>query len=288
MEKRTIKIHSFIIGVSILETFVLYSAYYFMNQLWISVLLSILLNFILCHIILESSLSFDSEFLYVLVTMLLTIGCTLLIYFNADRQLLVYHKYLPVLIFLQWLVPVFYNTFRSIFDRGPRFVGYRSFFIKASLVFFLCYGAVAAWELFLHPIQFPEPVSSVAYAYVPFMSTAAYIQDYIYNGLDLMPLLFYIAKILLLLLPLGFYIQILLHDMPFVVKMLSVLLVPAIYLNITCFYGYSFYLDTSLFGIVGYLLGCLCLQILNRIARSREKSSFLSERSSFSTFNMYY
>ncbi len=288
MKYRSIKIRTLIILFSLLLVGCEFFTYYFFDDLKLSLAIAVLPNLLLLHIYLESSLSYLSCFLHsTLITLLSTSG-TLLIYYQQTGNLLVYNPYLPLLILLNWLVPMLYAILRDLNDHGPRFVNFRAFFIRSSILFGIFYVLLFTKYFFITPMAFPATLTDTGNPYVPFLASATYIEDVIYLGHPLMPLILYLTKIVLAFLPIGFYTALLLREHPRYCLALITLFAPLLIECIPLLYGESFSMDVYLWTLIGTLVGILLFKILNAVSNYSLKCDFLTQRNNYRFFNLYY
>lgn len=288
MNHRSIKIKTFIITTSILMIGFEYGSYYFLNSLFVSILISLFINLILSHIYLETSLTYSSCFLQSKVTVLLSTIATIFIYTYQNKSLLVYHKYLPILILLNWLIPLLYSIIRNFMDHGPRFVHFHTYFWKTSILFFFYYLYSFIQYYFISPVLFPFGSSSINNPMIPFLATAAYIEDCIYLGQPLDALFIYLLKTVFTFLPLGFYLFLLLKKVSRKLIILLTFLLPLAATILSFVQTSIFYIDVYLYNLIGFLLGILFYQLLNYISHHCLNTSFLSNRSKYSFFSSYF
>lgn len=288
MNRRSIKIHTLVVILSIILVALEYGCYYFLNLVYPSVLMAVVLNLLLCHIFLENSLTYLSSFLQSLITVLLSAGLTAFIYMNQTGNLLVYRSGLIYIILLNWVIPLLYCILRDFTDHGPRFVNFRSFFWRTSILFAVMYVIEFVIHFFIVPLQFPEGLSSVGHTMIPFMSTAAYIEDCIYLGQSISVLLLYVLKCFLFFLPLGLYASILLKEANKWILVLLTFVLPLGAEAIRYLRTSTFSIDAYLYCFFGFLLGIVFYQILNLISNHCLNNDFLAERNKYSFFNFYY
>lgn len=288
MNHRSIRIKTFIIITSILILLLEYGCYYFFNSLFVSIAFAIVLNLIGSHIYLESSLTYSSCFLQSKVTVLLSSVLTIFIYTHQAKTFLIYHKYLPVLILLNWLVPLFYSILRNFMDHGPRFVQFRTYFWKTSILFLFYYIYSFLQYYVITPVSLPFDGSKLSNPLIPFLATASFIEDCIYLGQPLSVLFIYLIKTILLFVPLGFYTFLLLKKASRTLIILLTFLLPLVATILSFVKASVFYIDVYFYNLIGFLLGILLYQLLNQISHHRLKTSFLSNRSKYSFFNPYF
>ncbi|MFA9465457.1 MAG: VanZ family protein [Velocimicrobium sp.] len=288
MNRHFIKIKTFITISSIVTIGLEYGCYYFLNTLYGAMLLGLFLNLILCHIYLETSLTYLSCFLQSCISMLLSVGATVFIYTYHTGNLLIYDKKLPLIILLNWLAPLLYSLLRNFTDHGPRFVHFRSYFWRTSICFGAYYIFYFIKHFFITPSSFPTSASAIFNPFIPFLATATYVEDCIYLDQPLSVLLIYIFKTVLIFAPLGFYGAILLKEASRKIIIILTLLLPITTELISLFQKNVFSVDTYLYNVIGFLIGILLYQLLNYISNHSLQTDFLADRSKYSFFNFYY
>ena len=101
-------------------------------------------------------------------------------------------------------------------DRGPRFDGFHLFFQRMSILFIVFFLFVVIKQYFLTPITPPyQELPFGAHNFVPMMTTASYIEFAINSHTSLFPLFCYIAEMIALGVPIGFFVRIYGAKLPF-------------------------------------------------------------------------
>ncbi len=288
MNRRSIKVQSFIIFTSIITTGLEFGCYYFLNALYAGLAISILLNLILSHFFLETSLTYLSCFIQSIITVLLSTAATIFIYIYQTGNLLIYDKNLPFLILLNWFTPLLYSIIRNFTDHGPRFVAFRSYFWKTSILFSGYYIFFFVSHYFIIGTGFPTGESIVSNPLIPFLSTATYIEDCVYLGQPLLVLLLYVFKTILIFAPIGFYTSILLKEASRKIILILTFLLPLAPELVSFFQTNVFSIDAYLYNLIGFLLGMLIYQLLNSISHHCLNTDFLADRNKYSFFNFYF
>lgn len=284
-QRQSIKINTLLVLSCILYLGFEFGIYYLTDSALYVFGIAVLGGLILTHTFLEAALTYDVCFLLVLFSAVPASILSLLIYFNQTGNLLIYHDFLPYLVLAHWLVPVFYCTFRCLTDRGPRFVRYNSFFVKASILFFLYYLPALVIRSFIIPLEFPYTFSGREVSLMPFMETATHIEDFIYTGVGINALLSYIVHILFLFLPVGFYGALLLKQLSMLPKALLCLVIPACIEGVIWLTKGTFVIDACIFRFFGILLGIIAYKTINQLFRFYTREDFLYERNRYSFFN---
>lgn len=291
MERRTIKMNSFVVILSILSVILEYTVYYFTDLFWPMAALTILTSLITAHILLEASLTYETGLLYSVLTVLLSSICSGILYFNQTGGLLVYRNYVHMTTFLHWFIPMLYYILRCLLDKGPRFVGFNSYFSKASIVFGIYYICNVIYHTIVSPLTLPYAFDTSNSSLIPFFSTATHIEDFIYMGTGIDELLLYALKIFTLFAPMGFYSSLLLADydkkMRLAAKTAVCLLVPILFEGISVFQGNVINIDSCLYRFLSLFLGVLLFKLLNFTFLSVTGENFLHERNQYSFFRQY-
>lgn len=282
--RRSIKINTMIILSCLLYIGFEFAIYYFTDSALFVFSIAVLGDIILTHVFLEAALTYDTCFLLTLFSAVPASIIAALIYFNQTGHLLIYHKFLPYLVLLHWLLPLAQCTFRCLFDRGPRFVHYNSFFWKTSVLLFLYYVPALVIRSFLLPLEFPYTFTGKEISLIPFMATATHIENFIYTGIGIEALLFYLAHSLLLFLPIGFYGSIFLKKKPFIPKAFLCLILSVLSEGITWRFKGAFMIDACIFRLLGIIFGILLYQLINYLFRLYTHEDFLYERDRYSFF----
>ncbi len=288
MNRRSIKVQSFIIFTSIITIGLEFGCYYFLNTLYGGMVIAVLLNLILSHFFLETSLTYSSCFIQSITTVLLSTGATIFIYIYQTGNLLIYDKNLSFLILLNWFTPLLYSIIRNFMDHGPKFVTFRSYFWKTSILFSAYYIFFFVLHYFFIGSSFPIGKSIVSNPLIPFLSTATYIEDCIYLGQPLFVLLVYVFKTILIFAPIGFYASILLKEASRKIILILTFLLPLIPEFVSFFQTNVFNMDAYLYNLLGFLFGMMIYQLLNSISHHCLNTDFLADRNKYSFFNFYF
>lgn len=279
MQRHSVKISTFIIIISIAAVYLQFFCYYFFDKPWIAIGIAIISSLLIAHFSLELSLSYESGFLQTLFTVIICFLLILYVYFNQETGFIPYRRHLPLLLLSNWLVPFCYYFLRHLNDKGPRFVGYRSFFLKTSVLFGLFYILILADKLFLRPLSFPEASLELSDAnFIPFWTTASYIEAYIYKKAELAPLLIYAAKNIILYLPFGFYLGLAAKNLGLMAKAILLLIFPALAEGVQLYLHLGRCdMDDYFYGLMGSVLGMVLYYIINRMFIAKTNYYFLKE-----------
>lgn len=288
MERRSIKITTLVLLVSFLCVAAEFSVYYFIDKFWPVCLITVIAAFIVSHLFLEASLTYTTCFLFSLTSMVLSSILTTTIYFGQTGNILVYHDYVQFIIYGNWLIPLTYSTFRCLFDRGPRFVNFKSYFIKTSILFLLFYLFNLVYHTIFSPLQLPYGFDKQQIAFLPFLTTATHIEDFIYTGNGIGSLVGYIIKIFILFMPMGFYIALILKKNNFILKAFLVIIIPILFEIVPYVTQEYANIDSCIYRFFSLIIGVLCFQLLNGVFRYFTGEDFLYERNKYSFFLNQY
>lgn len=278
--KRTSSTLSIII-VFILTIFSVYTeffCYYFFQSPWVFILVTSIFSLLLCHTTLQLSHSF---YLGIIQTYASTILCTFFIafiYFTQEIGFIPFHNYIILLLLLNWCIPFFYYLIRYWLEQNFRFGEYYSFFWKTSYIFLLFYLFLFIWKLFLQPIQLQGFEFNANYAFYPFWNTASYIENYIYYHSSLIPLIQYIAKLIILFIPFGFYLWIMGRHLPVFIRIILLFAIPAIFEGIQWYtHAASSSIDDYAYSLFGCFIGVILYLFFDQLFLWRKKRSFLED-----------
>lgn len=292
MRRQSVKITTLVIILSIAAVYFQFFCYYFFDNAWLVLTITFITSLLLAHFFLEASLSYEPGFLQCFFTVSLSFIFSFLIANNRTGGFLVYKGCLPYIVLINWMAPVAYFIVRCLYDRGPRFVGFHSFFIKTSILFGVFYLFVLAVKLFVMPMEAPYALfkNNPAPNLVPFWTTAGQIEDFIYQQTSLVPTLIYIIKAIFLYIPYGFYLRILLRTASILVRSGIILLFPLLVEAAQYLFSIGHCdIDDFMFALLGSLIGILIYNVLNKIFLSRTEYAFLEEKPPYSFYkNIYY
>ena len=288
MEQKAINMTILSVVCSILSVILEFSVYHFTNSVLALAALTILTSLLLSHIFLETSLSYETSFIFSTITMILSTVVIVLTYYNKINGLLVYQNNIHLCIFLHWIVPMLYSILRCLLDKGPRFAAFSSYFWKSSIVFAVCYIASLIYYTILAPITLPYAFTTTSYPFVPFFATATHIEDHIYMGTGIGELIIYFCKLYVLFAPIGFYASLILRDYDrktaLWVKSLLCLIIPLIFEVISYVQGTPLNIDAYLYRFFSIFFGILLLKIMDAIFIYITGCAFLYERNRYSFF----
>ncbi|HEX3077252.1 MAG TPA: hypothetical protein VHQ24_10360, partial [Lachnospiraceae bacterium] len=213
MKRLSVRMTTIIDLVSIITLIIQFGFYYVTSNIALTVCISCILLLICAHLFLTSSNTFESIFLYSFILILLSSCIIGFIYMKGADFDLNYRNNLLLLILLNWILPMIYSTIRFLHDSRQRFSDYDSYFKRSSTQFVIYYVGLIALLVLNKPIILVNADgSSNGSNFIPFYHVAAYIEDYVYNQIDLQRLILYITAAITLYIPYGFYLSLLLRN----------------------------------------------------------------------------
>lgn len=280
MNKRAVNISSLVILLSLLSFIAEVCVYYFIPYHWISVAFAGITSLAISHFCLESSLDYDYSFIHASFMVISSLAFAAIIYIIQPNQWIQYDFSMVFLVLVNWLVPFFYSCLRDLFDRGPRFDGYHSFFRRMSSLFIVVFLFTIIKQYFLTPIVPPyEEMPFGAHNFVPFMATATYIETALRNDLSLLPLFAYVAEIICMGIPIGFFCRIYCNKLMLFFRLVIYFAIP-IFLEIlqdAAGLGRGDIDDVAL-SLMGILIGVILFHIMNGVYQSVSNRDFMMSR----------
>lgn len=285
MQQRSIKTTTFIVVLSIFSIIIQSGAYYFSDYIIPVFIISFLISLLSSYILLVATFSYEACFLYSILTVIFNSIFTILLYFYPGSYLQ-YSFHLNEITLLYWIVPIFFCIFMNLKDKGPRFVNFNSFFYKMSILFIVYYLGILVFYLFIKPVNLSNSFASDSYFNIlPFMSVAEHIENYIQYSNPLNSLIKSFSELLLLFIPMGFYLKLVTKNIDFFKRLFIVVLIP-IFIEIIQFatkLGHGD-IDDALIGMLGILIGVLLYNTLNITFRYIIGEDFLYNRSPYNFY----
>lgn len=271
--------------LSILTITVQFSTFYFLGSTIITFGLTALFILLFSHILLEKFLSYESCFSYILLNLFISFIIILLSYFGGEDSALSYESGLAFFILLNWLVPSVYCIIRCLFDRGPKYSHFNSFYRNISIVFMLFYIGVFVYILFISKNS-SDISDSKSINIIPFVTIATFIEDFIRGNVHIREFIPYFINGIVLFLPYGYFITLLLRYYGRLTRAFALFILPVLVEVIQgVFLLGKVDIDDIIMAVIGGFLGALCYHIINSIFRSVTDEDFMSERSSYSYYN---
>lgn len=292
LRRSYIHISSLIVILSIITILVEFSSYYFFESMYPVLGISGLVSILCCHILLQQSTTYESCFIYTLLTVFISLTITILTYFSADHtSFICYSSLMNGIVALNWLIPSVHCFIRYMTGYGVRINQYNSFYRNNSILFLFFYLAIIAYGSFVED-AFPKIYRAVIWAdtvnYTPFLALARLIEDYLYGIIEMRDILVYLGSRILIFVPYGYYITLLTRKHSRLLKHLLFLLFPIL----IEFLQYFFFIarcdiDDIIYGFLGGLLGSILFYLTNQIFRTISGKRFLEKESIYGSSNRY-
>lgn len=286
MNKHTVNISSLVILLSLISFIAEAFVYYFVPYHWVSIAFAVALSIIIAHFCLESSLQYGYNFLHSTFMLVSTLIFSVTVYLIQPNQWIHYDYSMVFLVLANWFVPFLYCSLRSLYDRGPRFDGYQLFFQRMSLSFLFLFLFIIGKEYFLTPILPPyDALPFGAHNFVPFMATAMWFEDGIRGNWLLDPMLFYIAKMICMGIPCGFFLRIYCRRLHVAARVMIFIAVPVtlelLQYATNCGRGD---IDDVALSLIGILIGVILFHITNHVFQTVSYREFALGRSQESKY----
>lgn len=284
MRKRSfIQVSSLIVFLSILTIIIQFAAYYFFSSLYVILGISCLISIICTYVFLETTLSYETCFIYTLLMVFISFVITLLIYYSKEYSFIPYSNTLIIIASINWLIPTTFCYVRCMFDRGPRFENFNTFYKNNNIIFLVFYVSIFVYQLFFQGfIPLDTQLLAEKLNFIPFLRLATYIEAYIYKDISLTIIVNYLASSILLYLPYGFYSSMLLRRFGKLVRLLSILLFPILIEAIQYFTNAKKCdIDDVIYAFIGGILGAALFHIISFIFRVISGKKFLSRESEY-------
>lgn len=280
MNKRAVNISSLVILLALLSLILEICLYYFIPQHIITVLVAAVISIGLTHFFLETSLDYDYCFLHAAIMAIASLAFCMVVYLMQPNQWIQYDYSLLALVIVNWFIPFAYCFIRDFYDRGPRFADYLFFFHGMSVVFLAVYLLAIVKQMFLTPFLPPyDSLSFGAHNFVPFMATGSYIEEAVSNGTSLHQIIVYIAEMIVLAIPFGFYAKVYCRNFPFLGRLAVYLGVPFLLEAIQYLTGIGRAdIDDYALSLIGTVIGIVIYHIIYRISYEANKRDFLEDR----------
>lgn len=280
MNKRTVNIVSLVILLSMICAILEMCLYYFVPQHFVTVIFAIVTSLCLSHFFLESSLNYDYNFIHSIFMVISSIIFGIAVYAVSPNQWIHYDFSLVILVLANWLTPFIYCTIRDLFDRGPRFDGYHVFFRRMSVLFIVMYIFVIVKQYFITPIVPPYPDSPFgAHNFIPFMSTGSYIETALNDGTSLIPLFAYMAEVICIGIPFGYFARTCCRKVPFILRILIYMVYPLILETAQYVTNIGRAdIDDYVMTLIGIVIGLIIFHIMNALYQTMASRDFMIGR----------
>ena len=277
---------------SIINIIIEFGLCYYFDSMVLILSLSILFVLLGSHHLLRRTMNYEVNFTYTLLLVFLSTVITILLNLNKEDSFITVNFTLYLIVAINWSIPCIYSTVRCLFDHRSRLSSFNAYYRNTNIIFGLVnVGSMA----YLYFIRYMDPWASTdslwSHNFIPFMSIATYIEQFIYHQRPFSDLLIYILIHLVLWIPFGFYMALFLRKHGRLLKLLLLLLVPLL------IEGTQYLLrvetadiDNLLLAIIGGLLGQAFFYLINYIFLIVKDEEFLEESRKvlFSTRGTYY
>lgn len=286
MDSKSVSISSLIVLLSLISLLTEIIVYYFVPYHWICVVFAGVVSLGISHFCLESSMDYGYIFLH---STFMTIGSfifSLIIYFIQPNQWIQYDFSMVLLVLVNWLIPFLYSSVRDLLDHGPRFDGYQVFFRHMSIVFLFFLTFAVIKQYFLTPIYPPyEELAFGANNFVAFMATGIHIENALRQQLPLTPLWIYMAQLICIGIPIGFFCRIYLNKIFFLLRIFIYISIPVLLEVLQYVTGCGRgHIDDVAFNLIGVLIGIIIFYIFNGIYQSLSNRDFSLDRGHISRY----
>lgn len=275
-----IHISSLIVSFSILTIIVQFAAYYFLASSYMIWGISALISIICCHILLEQSITYETCFIYIVLTLFVSLTITVLIYFGMDHSTIPYNTILIGIVTINWLVPTLLCLLRNMFDYGARIENYAPFFRNNSIVFLLFYFVFIVYSAFAKgafPWAYPVPLETANF--IPFWVIPTQIEDYMNGLIPLSDIVIYLSSRILIYAPYGFFCALITRGHARTLRFLSLLMFPLLlevlqflFIKTRCD------IDDLMYAFMGGILGSLGFYLINKIFHAVSGKEFLEKK----------
>ncbi len=280
MNARTVNISSLVILLSLISLICECFIYYFLPHPGWSILFAAICSLLLSHFFLESSFSYSYNVLHASFMTYGTLLYSAIVYLIQPNQWISYHFCMVFLVLVNWLIPFIYCTLRDFNDPGPRFNGFDIFFRQMSICLILIYIFVLVKQYYLTPIIPPfEEMAFGAQNFVPFMATGSYLEECLRTGKDLIPLIWFLAEMVVMFIPFGFFLRAFAGKTAFIFRLFLYLAFPAL-LEISQFLSGlgRGHIDDYVAALLGTLIGVLIYRAIDGCFHLFAGREFAAER----------
>lgn len=275
-------ISSLIVFLSIITILVQFASYYFFASAYVFWGIACVISILCTHILLEQTLTYESIFIYSILTLFISLIVTVLTYYANEQSIIPYTAALFGIVAVNWLIPTSHCFVRNMLDYGVRLEGFQAFYRNNSLVFILFYFGIFLYGAF-SAVSYPwdYPMVTESFNYIPFFSVSTLIENHI-MGQPLGDIFIYLLSRILIYIPYGFYAALVLRRQSRVLRLFALLLFPLLIevlqyflLPVRCD------IDDVIYGLIGGFLGALWFHLMNAIFRAVSGKNFLAKDSDF-------
>lgn len=287
MNARTINISSLVILLSLISLICEGFIYYFLPQHIWAILFSVICSLLLSHFFLEMAFSYTYNILHTGFMTFSTMLFSIIVYLIQPNPWISYDFSLVFLVLSNWLTPFIYCTIRDLTDPGPRFNGYDRFFRQTSVILLLVYLFSIIKQFYITPIVPPyKALAFGAQNFIPYMSTGTYLEEMIRTNQSLVPLFCFLAEMIILFIPFGFYVCAYGRKKPFILRLLCYLAFPLLLELSQELTGLGRgHIDDYISALLGTLIGVMIYHAANGIFHIVAGRTIAAERT---TLNIHH
>ena len=231
-----------------------YLVFAFVSNSILLILLVIAALTITNHILLETTLRYRACLMHTIILLVLWGFLSYLLMGSGEIGKLHYSWLVWLTVALNWLVPYIYCFFRQYLDRGPRFPDYNRFFIGITIVFFIPFTVCFIYLNYINP-NFFTIYHPKEYSYIPFYTTASYVENIFKKNIEVSSFSIYIALYTLLFLPLGYHVRLLSRDFSMSIRFVFFMLLCTVAEVVKIPILDAFNVDNILYSFLGMLIG---------------------------------
>ncbi len=255
---------------------------YITNTIFLTLLVIITLV-ITNHIMLEISLRYKVCFMLSIILLILWSCLLYLLKTNGDIGMLHYSWELWMITALNWLIPYIYCFIRQYLDRGPRFPDYNKFFVAMTIIFLIPFTIIFIYLNYVNP-RFFLVYHPKEYSYIPFYTTATYIENILNHTIKLSSFSIYLCLYTLLFLPLGYHLRLLAKSFSLSTRFLLFVVICAGAEIIKIPILDTFNIDNIFYSFIGILLGAGLFSFVDYKHYQKKDREYLYK----SSFNFTY
>lgn len=270
--------------LSVLTLFTEFVLPIFIDHSFLQFLLPFPVLILFTFLLLYSSRSFDSIFLYSFQLLLFSAFILLTIYFSKIEKNHIYNQSYLFLLIYNWLIPMVCSILINLHDRSNRFSHFYDYFKKTSIQFVLYYIGFITLVLVIDPIEISCTATPLnlyknqltSNNLIPFNSIACYIDESLQYKISLVPLFQYLTASILIMTPYGFYTALLFKEKNHLLRLIILLLLPIVMeLCNTFILGRYYDIERVFLGLLGGFLGTSIFFLLNGRYNDVKRADFL-------------
>lgn len=284
MQKRShIETASLVVILGIITILAQFTAYYFFSSVYIVIGIACLVTALCTHILLEQTLTYQSCFIYLLLTVFISLLIVFLTFSGDNQDIIPYTDMMLGIVAVNWFIPSLHCYLRNMLDYGSRIEEFTPFFRNTGILFNLFYFGIVLYGTLAKDV-FPWAYRALPDQanFTPFWSVATQIEDYLNHMIPLGDIFIYLASRILLYIPYGYYSTLLLRRHSRLARFLSLFLLPILIEALQYFLiPIRCDIDDIIYGFIGGLVGALLFHLNNLIFHAISGKPFLAKDSDF-------